>query len=423
MEIILQGAHVMSQNLEAALPESNPVPEFTAFGVLYGLSLSHFLNDTVQAVIPAIYPLLKQSHGLTFTQIGLITLTFQMTASLLQPVVGFVTDRRPQPYSLALGMGSTLIGLLLLSQAQSMLMLLISTGMVGLGSSVFHPEAARLAILASGGRHGFAQSVFQVGGNLGTSFGPLLAAWIVMPRGQPAVAWFAVIALMAIFVMFRLGIWYQQHLTRNGARSKRAVKRKRHSLSNWQVGSAMLVLIVLMTSKYFYLVSLTNYYTFYLIEKFHVSVQTSQICLFAFLFAVAAGTIIGGPIGDRRGRKLVICASIFGTAPFSLALPYMNFPLTIVMSVLAGVILASAFSAVLVFAQELMPGRVGLVAGLFFGFVFGVSGVASAIIGVWADKTSIVSIFEICAYIPLLGALAVLLPNMNQREADAQLAA
>ncbi|WP_437191872.1 MFS transporter [Planctomicrobium sp. SH527] len=414
----------MSQNLEAALPESNPVPEFTSFGVLYGLSLSHFLNDTVQAVIPALYPLLKQSHGLTFTQIGLITLTFQMTASLLQPVVGFVTDRRPQPYSLALGMGSTLIGLLMLSQAHSLLMLLISTGLVGLGSSVFHPEAARLAILASGGRHGFAQSVFQVGGNLGTSFGPLLAAWIVMPRGQPAVAWFAVIALLAMIVMARLGIWYQQQLTiERTSTSKRAVKRAKHSLSNWQVVCAMLVLIVLMTSKYFYLVSLTNYYTFYLIEKFHVSVQTSQLCLFAFLFAVAAGTIIGGPIGDRRGRKMVICVSIFGTAPFSLALPYMNFSMTIVMSVLAGMILASAFSAVLVFAQELMPGRVGLVAGLFFGFVFGVSGVASAIIGIWADRTSITTIFEICAYIPLLGVLAVLLPNMNRRTTAPQLAA
>jgi FSR family fosmidomycin resistance protein-like MFS transporter len=404
----------MSQNLEVSIPDTSVAPQLTAFGVLYGLSLSHFLNDTVQAVIPSIYPLLKQSHGLTFTQIGLITLTFQMTASLLQPLIGYITDRRPQPFSLAIGMGATLVGLLMLSQAHTLPMILVSAALVGLGSSVFHPEASRLAQLASGGRHGFAQALFQVGGNLGTSFGPLLAAWIVMPRGQPAVAWFAIIAFVAIIVLQRLGVWYQKQLVIQTRSAKKRGARRAHSLSSWQVTGAISVLIVLIISKYFYLVSLTNYYTFFLIDKFHVSVETSQLCLFAFLFAVAAGTIAGGPIGDRNGRKFVIWASIFGTAPFALALPYLNLPMTIVMSMFAGLILASAFSAILVFAQDLLPGKVGMVAGLFFGFAFGVSGIASAILGVWADLTSIQTIFRMCAFFPLLGLMAIFLPNLDR---------
>jgi len=405
----------MSQNLEAALPEPSLAPQLTAFGVLYGLSLSHFLNDTVQAVIPAVYPLLKSTHHLTFTQIGMITLTFQMTASLLQPLVGFYTDRRPKPYSLTLGMGATLVGLLMLAQAHSLTMILISAALVGLGSSIFHPEASRLAQIASGGRHGFAQSLFQVGGNLGSSFGPLLAAWIVMPRGQSAIAYFAVFALLAMGVLYRLGIWYQQQLTILAPRRSKVGKRSARPLTNSQVAFAISILVVLILSKYFYLVSLSNYYTFFLIDKFQISVEASQLCLFAFLFAVAAGTIAGGPIGDRFGRKRVIWGSIFGVTPFSLALPYANLPVTIILSMFAGVILASAFSAILVFAQELMPGRVGMVAGLFFGFAFGVSGVASALLGVWADRTSIETIFQYCAYFPILGFLAILLPRIEKQ--------
>jgi len=423
----------MSQNLEAALPEpsltepslmetslseTSLMPRMTAFGVLYGLSLSHFLNDTVQAVLPSIYPLLKQTHQLTFTQIGLITLTFQMTASLLQPLIGYYTDRRPQPFSLAIGMGATLVGLLMLSQAHSLGMILISSAMVGLGSAVFHPEASRLAQLASGGRHGFAQALFQVGGNLGSSFGPLLAAWIVMPRGQHAIAWFALLAFMAIAVLQRLGIWYQKQLALGISSSRRASRRKEHTLPQTKVAGAIAVLIVLIISKYFYLVSLTNYYTFFLIDKFQVSVETSQLCLFAFLFAVAAGTIAGGPIGDRFGRKVVIWGSILGTAPFSLALPYFDLTTTVILSMFAGAILASAFSAILVFAQDLLPGRVGMVAGLFFGFAFGVSGIASAVLGIWADHTSIAQVFQICAFFPLLGLLAVFLPNLDRDEPE-----
>jgi FSR family fosmidomycin resistance protein-like MFS transporter len=404
----------MSENVEVVLPEQSVAPVSTALTVLFGLSLSHLLNDTIQAVLPAIYPLLKDVHHLSFTQIGLITLTFQMTASLLQPLVGFYTDRRPMPYSLAIGMGATLVGLIMLSQAHSFEMILISASLVGLGSAVFHPEASRLAQLASGGRHGFAQALFQVGGNLGSSLGPLLAAWIVMPGGQPAVAWFAILAMLAIIVLHRLGVWYQGQLVIRARSPSKSNQRKQHSLSSTRVTWAILILIVLVISKYFYLVSLTNYYTFYLMDKFQISVKASQYCLFAFLFAVAAGTIAGGPIGDKFGRKLVIWGSIFGVTPFSLALPYVNLPTTIVLSMFAGFILASAFSAILVFAQDLLPGRVGMVAGLFFGFAFGVSGMASAILGVWADKTSIQHIFHICAYFPLLGLLAVLLPDMNK---------
>lgn len=408
----------MSQNLEATLPGRSLAPQITAFGVLYGLSLSHFLNDTIQAVLPSIYPLLKETHQLSFTQIGLITFTFQMTASFLQPLIGYYTDRRPQPFSLAIGMGATLVGLLMLSQAQTLLMILISSGMVGLGSSVFHPEASRLAQLASGGRRGFAQALFQVGGNLGSSFGPLLAAWIVMPRGQSAVAWFALIALLAIVVLQRLGVWYQKQLASGATRSTRSTKVKGHRLSRSQVAWAIAILVVLIISKYFYLVSLTNYYTFFLIDKFHITVEQSQLCLFAFLFAVAAGTIAGGPVGDRFGRKLVIWASIFGVTPFSLALPYAGLTTTIVLSMFAGLILASAFSAILVFAQDLLPGRLGMVAGLFFGFAFGVSGVASALLGIWADKTSIGNVFQICAYFPLLGLFAIFLPRFDQIDPD-----
>jgi FSR family fosmidomycin resistance protein-like MFS transporter len=356
---------------------------------------------------------LKSAYGLTFTQIGLITFTFQLTASLLQPLVGTYTDRRPKPYSLAIGMGFTLVGLLLLSRADSLESILIAAALVGTGSSVFHPEASRLAHMAAGSRHGFAQSLFQVGGNLGSSLGPLLAAWIIVPRGQHAVAWFSVVALLGIVVLSRVGAWYAQRLRHSAARAK-AIARPAAPLPAGKVAFAIGILVVLIISKYFYLVSLTNYYTFYLISKFGVTVQESQVYLFVFLFAVAAGTIAGGPLGDRFGRKSVIWASILGVAPFSLALPHVGLIATVVLTVFAGAILASAFSAILVFAQELVPGRVGMVAGLFFGFAFGVSGIASAALGKLADYTSIEYVFQLCAYLPLLGLLTAFLPNVQR---------
>jgi FSR family fosmidomycin resistance protein-like MFS transporter len=384
----------------------------TVLGVLLALSFSHMLNDTIQALLPAIYPLLKRDHGLSYADIGLITFTFQLTASLLQPLVGTYTDKRPKPYSLAIGMGFTLIGLLLLSRAHDLHAILLAAGLVGTGSSVFHPEASRLAHLAAGGRHGFAQSLFQVGGNFGSSLGPLLAAAVIVPWGQPAVAWFSILALLGIIVLARIGAWYAGKI-RSGAvkAKKRAAVAGAVKLSPRRVTFAILVLVVLIVSKYFYLVSLSNYYTFYLIHKFGLTVTEAQLGLFAFLFAVAAGTIAGGPLGDRFGRKLVIWASILGVAPFSLVLPHVGLPATVVMSVFAGVILASAFSAILVYAQELLPGRVGMVAGLFFGFAFGVAGVASAALGKLADARGIEYVFQVCAYLPLIGLITVFLPN------------
>lgn len=384
----------------------------TVVSILLALSFSHMLNDTIQALLPAMYPLLKRDHGLTFTEIGLITFTFQLTASLLQPLVGTYTDKRPKPYSLAIGMGFTLVGLLLLSRAHNLHAILLAAGLVGTGSSVFHPEASRLAHLAAGGRHGFAQSLFQVGGNFGSSLGPLLAAAVIVPYGQAYAAWFSVIALLGIIVLTRIGAWYAGRLRAGLVKPKKrvAVGDDAH-LSRGRVTFAILILVVLIVSKYFYLVSLTNYYTFYLIHKFGLSVTESQICLFAFMFAVAAGTIAGGPVGDKFGRKLVIWASILGVAPFSLALPHVGLAWTVVLSVFAGVILASAFSAILVYAQELLPGRVGMVAGLFFGFAFGVAGVASAALGRLADWYGIDYVFQVCAYLPLIGLITAFLPN------------
>jgi FSR family fosmidomycin resistance protein-like MFS transporter len=387
----------------------------TAMRILLALSISHMLNDTIQSLIPAMYPVLKTHFALTFTQIGLITLTFQVTASLLQPMVGLYTDRRPKPFSLAIGMGFTLIGLLMLSRAGNLQMILISAAMVGAGSAVFHPEASRVAHMASGGKHGMAQSLFQVGGNFGSSLGPLLAAWIIVPRGTGSLAC-SIIALLGIVILARVGQWYQANLHRTHPVKRRATSHLGQTLSRRRVGIAMGVLIVLVISKYFYLVSLTNYYTFYLIHRFGVSVQASQIYLFIFLFAVAAGTIAGGPLGDRFGRKIVIWVSILGVAPFSISLPHMNLVGTVILSIVVGMVLASAFSAILVFAQELVPGKVGLVAGLFFGFAFGVSGIASAALGKLADHTGIEYVFHLCGYLPLLGVLTVFLPEMRKKE-------
>lgn len=382
--------------------------------VLLALSFAHLLNDTIQSLLPAIYPLLKESFSLNFTQIGLITLTFQLTASILQPVVGVYTDRRPKPYSLAIGMTLSLVGLVLLSRAPNYESILVAAALVGLGSSIFHPEASRVARLASGGRHGFAQALFQVGGNLGSSIGPLLAAWIIVPHGQSSILWFSLVAIAGIMLLSRVGGWYRRLLQRSHG-VPLAVRRGGHAdLSRGKVIGAIAILLVLIFSKFFYTVSLSNYYTFYLIAKFGTSVPVAQILLFVFLFAVAAGTILGGPIGDRYGRKFVIWASILGCAPFALLLPHANLFWTVVLTVVVGLILSSAFSAILVFAQELVPGKVGTVAGLFFGFAFGIAGIGSALLGRLADHTSIIFVFKVCAFLPLLGLLTFYLPELDE---------
>lgn len=387
----------------------------TVFSILIALSFTHLLNDTLQSLIPAIYPLVKTSLHLNFTQVGLITLTFQMSASLLQPLVGLYTDRKPQPYSLAIGMSFTLIGLVSLAFAHTFPMVLVSVGLVGIGSSVFHPEASRLAHMASGGKHGMAQSLFQVGGNAGSSLGPLLAAMIIVPLGQFHIIWFSAGALLAIVVMLNISKWYRANMHR--IKPKKAVQQlDQPRLSNGKVIFSLGILLVLIFSKYFYMASMTSYYTFYLMERFGISVQSSQVYLFIFLFAVAAGTFIGGPIGDRIGRKYVIWISILGVAPFSLLLPHASLFWTAVLSVFIGVILSSAFSAILVYAQELVPGKVGMIAGLFFGLAFGMAGVGSALLGRLADQTSIYYVYQVCAYLPLIGLLTGFLPNLEKQK-------
>ena len=387
----------------------------TVYSVLGAISFSHLLNDMIQSLILAIYPMLKDNFSLSFGQIGLITLTYQITASLLQPLIGIYTDKHPKPYSLPVGMGFTLSGLLLMSVAANFGVLLIAAALVGCGSSVFHPESSRVARMASGGRHGLAQSLFQVGGNAGSSLGPLLAALIVIPHGQRSIAWFSVAALVAIVVLTQIGRWYKQHPSVKKARSQVA----HANLSRNKVLFAMGVLVLLVFSKYFYLASINSYFTFYLIDKFHLSVQAAQIHLFVFLAAVAAGTVIGGPIGDKVGRKIVIWVSILGVAPFTLLLPYANLFWTGVLTVIIGVVLASAFSAILVYAQELIPGKVGMVAGLFFGFAFGLGGIGAAVLGQLADATSIAFVYKVCSFLPLIGVLTVLLPDIEGKRAKA----
>jgi FSR family fosmidomycin resistance protein-like MFS transporter len=384
----------------------------TAVAVLVALSVSHLLNDTIQSLIAAVYPVLKESYALTFTQIGLITLAFQFTASLLQPLVGLYTDRRPLPFSLTIGMGVTLGGLLLLSVADDFHAILIAAALVGVGSAIFHPEASRMARLASGGRHGFAQSLFQVGGNVGSALGPLLAAFVVVPWGQGSLSWFTVAAVAAMVILFRVGMWYRAHLTEKVAKK---VVTTPSLVSPRRAVFAIGILLCLIFSKYFYLTSLTSYYTLYLIETFGVSVQGAQLRLFVFLGAVAAGTFIGGPIGDRVGFKAVIWGSILGVLPFTLALPHVNLFWTTVLTVPIGLILASAFSAIMVYAQELLPSRVGMVAGLFFGFAFGMGGVGAAVLGWLADQTSIGYVYRVCAFLPLIGLLTALLPNLRRK--------
>ncbi|NJK95505.1 MAG: MFS transporter [Bacteroidales bacterium] len=383
----------------------------TVYSILLSISFSHLLNDTIQSLIPSIYPIVKQSFHLSFSQIGVITLVFQLTASLLQPLIGLYTDRKPQPFSLAIGMGFTLTGLILLSQATNYALLLLSVAIIGTGSSVFHPEASKVAYMASGGRRGLAQSIFQVGGNLGGSLGPILAALIIVPFGQSSILWFSILALLAIIVLVNVGNWYTHHTNRMRKRIVTAIPV--HTLSKAKVGWALVILLVLIFSKYFYLASISSYFTFYLMHKFNVSVQSSQVHLFLFLFAVAAGTLMGGPIGDRVGRKYVIWFSILGVAPFTLLMPYANLFWTTVLSIMIGVILASAFSAIVVYAQELIPGKIGMISGLFFGLAFGMGGLASALLGILADKTSIENVYHVCAFLPLIGIITVFLPDIG----------
>ena len=392
------------------------VTEGTVFSILLTISFSHLLNDTIQSLIPSIYPLVKTSLHLNFSQVGLITLTFQLAASLFQPLVGIYTDRKPQPFSLAAGMCFTLTGLVLLSQASHYAVLLFSVGLIGTGSSIFHPEASKVAYMAAGNKRGLAQSIFQVGGNAGSSLGPLLAALIIVPFGQSNILWFSLLALIAIVVLFKIGSWYKANMHRIKGKRKEQALTDHPSLSSTKIFFSILILLLLIFSKYFYIASISSYYTFYLMDKFHVSVQSSQVYLFIFLFAVAAGTLIGGPVGDRFGRKYVIWFSILGVAPFTLILPHASLFWTCVLTVFIGVILASAFSAILVYAQELLPGKIGLISGLFFGFAFGMGGLGSAVLGALADRTSIEFVYKICAYLPLIGLLTGFLPNIGGKK-------
>lgn len=398
------------------ISEPKKLVQQTVYSILFTISLAHFINDMLQSVIPSIYPLIKQRFSLNFTQIGLITFTYQITASILQPFVGLYTDKKPKPYSLAMGMGFTLSGLLLASFAGSFYIMLMAVSLIGIGSSIFHPESSRVAHLASGGKKGLAQSIFQLGGNAGSAIGPLLAALIVIPYGQSNVIWFCLIAFAGILVLLRIANWYAERLSLN-AKNKNAKEAVHLNISKRRVIFSLGVLLVLIFSKYFYLASITSYYTFFLINKFHLSIQQSQIYLFMFLGSVAAGTLFGGPLGDRFGRKYIIWISILGVAPFTMLLPYVSLFWTGVLSVFIGLILSSAFSAILVYATELVPGKVGLIAGLFFGLAFGMGGLGSAVLGKVADMTSINYVFKICAYLPLIGIFTGLLPNIEGKKA------
>lgn len=405
----------MTDRSETTMPPiNNRAVKGIVFSILGAISVSHLLNDMIQSLILAIYPILRADFNLSFAQIGMITLTYQLTASLLQPLIGYYTDKHPQPYSLPIGMGFTLSGLVLLSLANSFSFVLLAAALVGTGSSVFHPESSRVARMASGGRHGLAQSLFQMGGNFGSSLGPLLAALIIAPYGKGNVAWFSLAALLAIVILLQVSKWYkQQHRAAQG-RPKATLPVK--TLPKRTIMFSLSILLLLIFSKYFYLASISSYYTFYLMHKFNVSLQNAQLHLFAFLFAVAMGTLIGGPLGDKFGRKYVIWGSILGAAPFALILPYASLYWTGILTVIIGVILASAFSAILVYAQELIPGKVGMVSGLFFGFAFGMGGLGAAVLGYIADLTSIELVYQICAFLPLIGIITVLLPNRDHKQ-------
>jgi len=385
--------------------------ENTAFLVIAAVSLCHLINDVMQSLLAAIYPMLKRDYGLDFWQIGLLTMTFQGTASLLQPMIGLYADKRPMPYSLPVGMGSTFVGLMVLAFASDYLLLVAGAALIGIGSAIFHPEASRVARLASGGRYGLAQSLFQVGGNFGSALGPLLAAFIVVPRGQASVAWFSLIAFIGMAILWQVGAWYARYQARVTQRPKAT---RTVSIARYKIVVALVVLAILTFSKNVYMASISSFYTFYVLDRFGVSVQLSQVMLFVFLGSAAAGTILGGPIGDRIGAKAVIWVSILGAVPFTLALPYASLEWTIVLSAVIGLVMASAFPAIVVLAQELVPGRVGMVAGIFFGLAFGTAGIAAALLGVVADAKGIAYVYWLCSFLPLLGLLTIFLPNLRR---------
>ena len=383
----------------------------TVMPIIFAVSFCHMLNDIMQSMISAIYPMLKADYNLDFWQIGILTLAFQCTASLLQPVIGIITDKKPFPYSLPIGMGATFVGLFLLAGSHVYLMLVVAAALIGIGSAVFHPESSRVARLASGGRYGFAQATFQVGGNFGQAIGPLLAAFIIVPMGQGSVAWFSAIALLGIVILSWVARWYKAHMLANKGRKKSLGI---HSLPRRTVMVALVVLAILTFSKNIYMAAIGSYYTFFVIERFGVTVQSSQVMLFVFLGATALGTLIGGPIGDRFGSKVVIWISILGVLPFTLAMPFANLPMTIVLSGIVGLVMASSFPAIIVMAQELVPGRVGMIAGIFFGLAFGMGGIAAAVLGIIADHRGISFVYSICAFLPALGLLTVFLPSKTQ---------
>jgi FSR family fosmidomycin resistance protein-like MFS transporter len=395
----------------SATIQSRPASTGTVIPVLSAVSFCHMLNDMMQALLPAVYPILRGDFSLSFAQIGILTLVYQITASILQPLIGFYTDSRPQPYLLPFAMLASMVGLITLAFAPSYHALLVGAALLGLGSSIFHPESSRIARLSSGGAHGLAQSVFQVGGNFGSALGPLLAAYIVLPRGQNGLAWVAIAALGGMVIMTWLGHWYR--INGHARRPARRAATRHPSVSAGQVRLAMAVLVVLIFSKYIYLASITNYYTFYMMHRFGLTTQSAQVSQFVFFAAVATGTVIGGPIGDRIGRKKVIWASILGVLPFTLALPYAGLEMTIALSVVIGVVISSAFPAIVVYAQELIPGRTGMISGLFFGLIFGVGGIGAAALGSLADHSGIDFVYQLCSYLPLIGLLTALLPNIE----------
>ncbi|MCD0473188.1 MFS transporter [Flavobacterium sp. EDS] len=404
----------MSSSSNTATIDGSVLVQKTVYSVLFSIAFAHLLNDLMQAVIPATYPILKDNFNLNFTQVGLITFVFQLTASLLQPFIGFYTDKKPMPYSLVIGMIFTISGLCLLSVSSEFWMLLISVGLVGIGSSIFHPEASRVAFLGSGGKRGLAQSIFQLGGNAGSAIGPLLVALVVAPYGQSHVVWFVIAGILGIIILSRIAVWYENHMNLRAAK-KIDSEETTVPLSNKKITISIVVLLMLIFSKFFYMASMSSYFTFYLIDRFGMSIQDSQFYLFVFLASVAAGTLIGGPLGDRFGRKYIIWISILGAAPFTLLLPYANLFWTGILSVIIGVVIASAFSAILVFAQELKPGKVGMISGLFFGFAFGMGGLGSAVLGYVADQTTIEYVFKISSYLPLIGVLTYFLPNIKKK--------
>jgi MFS transporter, FSR family, fosmidomycin resistance protein len=395
--------------------ETKPLVQKTVYTVLFSIAFAHLLNDLMQSVIPSTYPILKQIFHLNFTQIGLITFVFQLTASILQPFIGIYTDKNPKPYSLVFGMLFTIAGLVFLSLSNAFWMLLVSVAFVGIGSSIFHPEASRVAFLGSGGKRGLAQSIFQLGGNIGSAIGPLLVGAIVAPHGQSYIIWFAIAGVLAMMILSRIAVWYQNHMSLRASK-KIIVEEAVLPFSKEKINISLAILLLLIFSKFFYTASMSSYFTFYLIHKFHLSIQDSQFHLFIFLASVATGTLIGGPLGDRFGRKYIIWFSILGVAPFTLMLPYADLFWTTILSIIIGLIIASAFSAILVFAQELMPGKVGMISGLFFGFAFGMGGLGSAILGNIADHTSIEYVFKICSFLPLIGVFTYFLPNIKQNK-------